>query len=176
CHAAGGVQRAKEAKMALCPRDVEDCDVWALEEATKHVHGSDSEVFQEAMALTGTSWNQFTCELLDIDVDCPDVNKGDKVDNFDVCQEQGDALYTEDKIQELADSEVVEQLSKCRAKAAAVLEKNCKLARKITAKFMRKLGDSMRKTYCPEKTLSNVEKCDWLIERLGTFEGATKTT
>eukprot|EP00439_Symbiodinium_sp_Y106_P057072 s365_g8.t1 len=176
CNAAGGVQRAKESKMALCPRDVEDCDVWALEEATKHVHGSGSEVFQEAMALTGTSWNQFTCELLDIDVDCPDVNKGDKVDNFDICKEQGDTLYTEEKIQELADSEVVEQLSKCRAGAAGVLEKNCKLAGKMTGKLVKKFGDLWRKMYCPKKQLSDVEKCDWLIERLGSFQGATKTT
>ncbi|CAE7240030.1 unnamed protein product [Symbiodinium sp. KB8] len=128
------------------------------------------------MALTGTSWNQFTCELLDIDVDCPDVNKGDKVDNFDICQEQGDTLYTEEKIQELADSEVVEQLSKCRAGAAAVLEKNCKLAGKMTGKVVKKFGDLWRKMYCPKKELSNVEKCDWLIDRLGTFQGATKTT
>ena len=33
--------------VVLARRDVEDCDVWALEEATKHVHGSGSEVFQD---------------------------------------------------------------------------------------------------------------------------------
>ena len=44
------------------------------------------------MALTGTSWNQFTCELLDIDVDCPDVNKGDKVGQHHVGFVQGTLL------------------------------------------------------------------------------------
>ena len=31
------------------------------------------------MALSGTSLQQFQCQLLEIDVDCPDVNLGEKL-------------------------------------------------------------------------------------------------
>ncbi|CAJ1446644.1 unnamed protein product [Effrenium voratum] len=182
CNAATGVQRAAERLRATCPRSVQDCDAWALEEATKEVQGAGSQAVQEVMELTSTSYQKFTCELLELDVDCPDVNKGDKVDSFDKCKEGAEFVFkeSEEEIKKQIDAEVQEQLAACRREAHESLKPLCPVFswRGIKREKNKKVPPKFKNQYCllRQKIQASAAYCDYLIKTHGSFGGKTSTT
>ncbi|CAJ1328158.1 unnamed protein product [Effrenium voratum] len=169
CNAATGVQR--------------DCDAWALEEATKEVQGAGSQAVQdEVMELTSTSYQKFTCELLELDVDCPDVNKGDKVDSFDKCKEGAEFVFkeSEEEIKKQIDAEVQEQLAACRREAHESLKPLCPVFswRGIKREKNKKVPPKFKNQYCllRQKIQASAAYCDYLIKTHGSFGGKTSTT
>ena len=87
CDAAAGISKAQAKALSACAGD-KDCESEVLQAAAERegIQGADSGVAGEALALSQSSYVKFTCELLNMDLHCPDVNTGEKVGGFEDCK------------------------------------------------------------------------------------------